>query len=513
MGDLLHLVRFTLETASPLSAASGEAGIFDVALARDANGLPQIGGASLQGVLRHLHDEVHGVAATNSLFGFAEYKTGQAGRLTCSFGAVHDSSDNAVIGLRNDAPDFDDDLLRALAAEAPLIREHVALNCRHVADGRAKFDRAALPRGTRFSFEIALWGDIGNDRRDCVRLRQLLRLVGHPGFRIGGGARRGYGRTKLIWAGYCSCLVASTEDVTKLRDLRDRPPSDKRDLTDITDQIRAGAAPGLTTASFTLIPVGVWRVGSTGVPLRAGQYEMCENSLIDRDRGGPEPREKDADAVPIREPWIEWRDGRGTLVEQNATEYCLFAVPGSAIKGPLAHRTAFHWNRLEGGDRMIEVDEWLRLESKDRAQRIAAVAGRPDRLQSLFGAAKEKADTERGRAARLIVDDSIVQPRYVGAIDHNSIDRFTGGVRNRLLFSEEVVLGGEMQISLTILPPRGGSVEEASVQKAFCAALRDLAAGRLALGAKSLGFCKLAGDIAWCGPAAATWKQAWEQSS
>src|SRR5690606_14210548 len=119
-----------------------------------------------------------------------------------------------------DAPDFEDSLLRRLAFEAPVARDHVKLNRRHVADGAAKFERVAVPRGTRFSFEIALWEsdldwlfgegaatapdepDPSGAPKVPPRSLDLLALLRQPGFRIGGGARRGYGRIALVAAGW-----------------------------------------------------------------------------------------------------------------------------------------------------------------------------------------------------------------------------------------------------------------------------------------------------------------------
>ena len=87
--QILHLVRITLEAISPLSLGSGEIELVDrrrmegreekpsrgteMALVRDANGLPTIPGSALQGVLRHLHSTTYGEDLTKKLFGFADH--------------------------------------------------------------------------------------------------------------------------------------------------------------------------------------------------------------------------------------------------------------------------------------------------------------------------------------------------------------------------------------------------------------------------------------------------------
>src|SRR5687768_5200591 len=101
--EVLHLVRATIEALSPISSASGESDLYDMALVHDANGVPEIAGSSLQGVLRHLYEsrrknsEAEGETETEHLFGFARSdNTGRAGRLIFSCAKVHDSRDVAV---------------------------------------------------------------------------------------------------------------------------------------------------------------------------------------------------------------------------------------------------------------------------------------------------------------------------------------------------------------------------------------------------------------------------------
>lgn len=557
MGRVLHLVRATIETLSPLSTASGDGQMYDMALVRDANGLPEIAASSIQGVLRHLHEERFGAEDSRRLFGFADGDNGQTGRLFFSFGRVHGSDNVAVNGLRvEETPSSaGDELLQRLAADAPLVRDHVALNQRHVADKRSKFERVAVPRGARFSFEIAMWGDAGKEKEDAEALLDLMSLMKHPAFRLGGAVRRGYGKVKLIAAGK---VVLPLSNPAAIRDVRKRPASDlsapfkridiARDLTPVDGDA--------VTIALTLTPIGLWRFGSTGLALRTGAHELRSDRWIDRERGGPDRRGKDVDAASVREPLIDWASNRGCWREPqraaDQTRMPKVTLAGTAIKGPLAHRTLFHWNRLHPGEngagagRMLDPSAWEN--ERDPVRRKAIIAEiaasklgdrkqggawtvRPAELETLFGSVKgdnepaasggEANGRSRGRAARLIVDDADidVKPESIVALDHNSLDRFTGGVRNRLLFSEEVAFGGEIAVTITILPPRGGKDElrapsdwPPDLRRAFCHALRDLCEGRLALGAKSLGFCTATAAPAFQGGAAQEWKTAWDET-
>jgi CRISPR/Cas system CSM-associated protein Csm3 (group 7 of RAMP superfamily) len=558
MGKVLHLVRATIEALSPLSTASGDGSIYDVALVRDANGLPEIAASSIQGVLRHLHEERFGEEETKALFGFAKGDSGQTARLFFSFGHVHGADNVAVNGLRVEetSGSMADELLQRLAAEAPFVRDHVALNERHVADKRSKFERVAVPRGTRFSFEIAMWGDAGKEEEDAKALHDLLSLTKHPAFRLGGAARRGYGKVKLIAAGKA---VMPLSNPAAIRDIRKRPASDLSGPFKPVDMARDLAATDAdaVTIALTLKPMGMWRFGSTGLALRTGKDELRSRELIVAGRN-PDSRDKDVDAASVREPWIDWSGNRGRWCEpQRAADQGRMpkiTLAGTAIKGPLAHRTLFHWNRLRPGadgaaGRMLDPSEW-ESEPPGSAKRKAIIAEiaasklgdrkpggespwtvRPEALERLFGSVKEAAEEltgqedgasrrRRGSAARLIVDDADIEvkPENVVALDHNSLDRFTGGVRNRLLFSEEVAFGGEISVTITILPPRDekGAVLPSdrwppTLLRAFCHALRDLCEGRLALGARSLGFCTAAAP-AFRGADAQAWKTAWDEA-
>lgn len=530
MPECLHLARVTLEAESPLSCASGEAGLFDVVLSRDASGLPQIAGASLQGVLRHLHEATHGREKTMARFGYSQGDLtaqeraaidatkrspgdlhpresnpkydpqGAAGRLFFNFGHVHDSTDVAVTKLRHEAPDFDDGLLRLLAAEAPVQREHVALSHTHTVAGRGKFERVAVPRGTRFSFELALWAGETEGRATLI---EVLSLLLHPAFRIGGAARRGYGRVNIKRAGH---RLLALSDPEAIRETRRTQPSNQDGFADIlpalTAQANSDQSNATVTVTLCLHPLGLWRVGSSGDPVRTGQSDLRKPDGLTGPQGGePEPRNKDVQLAPSRESHVDWSSGQGRLrPDDGATARLL--VPGTGIKGPLAHRTLFHWHRLEG--HTIDPDD------PPDASDLEAWQSRPPELEAFFGAAKKKLDNSadkddaapsqadndppRGQAARVIVDDAVAKAAddHILALDHNAIDRFTGGVRERLLFSEEVVLGGRITTRITILPPPAAGWP-LNLPLAFCHALRDLTEGRLALGAKSLGFCVMDG--------------------
>ena len=552
---VLHLMRVTLEAVSPLSIGSGDtvektvkaqansqrddANYKLATVVRDANGLPTLPGPSVQGALRHVYAAETSLGAADLYFGFADGDDGAAGRLIVGWGAVHDASGVAVVGRRLRSPDADL-LLDRLAADGAdddhdatrggFERDHVALNARSVVDGRQKFARAAVPRGCRFSIEFALWGgasanDIADDH---AQLLQIARLFDHPALRLGGSGGRGYGRVRLLKATH---VIPDLSDATALRALRRQPPSEPFPDTVSGADLMAEPAFGAdflaapVVARLSLTPINPWRVGGRhAASMTEGTYGVRrpDGGFGAPPIDGMEPRGVLDVQTIVREPRIVWNEatGQGEWIAPGPDGPWDFPVPGSAVKGPLVHRALFHFNRRNG--RTLNAEDWIKAKragdeaaQKKALEALTAFARRPEALERLLGSAKESLDAGRdgaGRAARLWVDDGAAAGVVaVQAVDHNMIDRFTGGVKGSALYAEEVLVGGTLNIALTILPPLPGADDAwtDAVVGPVLDALEDLCAGRLAIGAKSLGAFR--GSVAWEGPdaARAPWETAW----
>ncbi|MGE0705158.1 MAG: RAMP superfamily CRISPR-associated protein, partial [Vicinamibacterales bacterium] len=483
---VLHVLRVTIEARSPLSVGGGEdASIYDTALLRDANGLPTIQGASLAGALRH-RLALNAPEAADLLFGFeTEHDlTGSAARLQFSFGRVLDSKGIPVQGLLDEAVITGDELLRHYRLAAPLLRDHVAIDARGVADERKKHMRGAVPRGTRFAFEITMWGTVGEAANDRRHLQLLLGLLSEPTFRLGGATLRGYGQIAIMRTAYRAIDVGvdSPAAVRRLRLSLLGQPSDFEPF--------APAAPehahAVVTGNLRLNPVGVWRIGQGSTAFVQGESK--------------------ASAHPLTEPLVEWVDTTGATTGRlrkaatvSDTGHVTFAVPASAIKGALAHRTIYHYRRLAGD--MIVVDENGLISGAKPASLAAQADAETTGLDELFGSAKSRdeaarSDTgtggDRGKAGVLLIDDSevVVPKSAVIRIEHNSIDRFTGGARGGLLFAEECVLGGDFEVTFRLLRDVSPKLKHAGGL-----ALQDMCQGRMALGATRLGVA--AGTVEW----------------
>lgn len=456
----LQIARMTVETLTPLSIGTGTSvGLFDTALLRDANGLPAVPGSSLAGVLRHLYRRHAACAScTSRVFG----SQNRVSPLSVSWGWIHDSRDRPVRGLLLEKERerlTSDALLRRALEESPLARDHVRLDARGVADGRGKFDRTSLPAGYRFTFELR-WPT--NDEQDTT-LAELASLICLPDFRLGGATRRGLGKIRPVKVEICTLDLGEKKDRDVLADLDGKaqwqelePKWSSRDTV---------------TATLELEPAdGGWRFGQ-------GTTWFGKRTV----EGKP------ADLLPLTEEIVVW-NARGASLSRR------LVLPGSGIKGALRHRTRFHALRLAGWfvDRNeSDAPAWFRGERE------------AEEVEELFGAAKDTEEEggrrrETGHAGRLLVDDVYLETQELksAVVPHNSIDRFTGGVRRGFLFAEEVVTGKKkLRLGVTVLE---ASRVRPHVRRALVLALCDLANGRLPLGASAgRGHGFFEGEITW----------------
>lgn len=492
----MALFRVTLEALSPLSIGGEDAlSYFDMNIARDANGLPTIPGSSIAGVLRHMTEDRLGSEKANKWFGFNN-QTGKVkrrdARLKFTFGYVHNSKNEAVRGMIAQEHLQEDEILNHLVLDHPMKREHVAINARGVTDGRGKFERIAAPKGTRFSFEVSAWLEQEASDVEIEEICNILTFLKMQEFRLGGSTRRGYGQVKVD---RFTLKNFNVNNVQEIRNARNQVPSDAFAVQNNSNTQNTSAF----ILDLKLTPLQFWRIGSGDISFTASNDG------------------KEADLLPLIETQIQWPDDKAS--DENKGELYKFnngkiklAIPASSIKGALRHRTLFHYNRLSG--RMIDVgtlsgnfkNEYLenpdgKAKPKDIDSKFHDEFG-PNALDALFGSAKERKDgygITLGQIGLVILDDAEMEVKQsdIIRIEHNSIDRFTGGVLTGYLYSEEVVTGGTFNLKISLLPFKTNNKENKIIIQSFCLAIEDLVGGRLAIGAKSYGFCK--GEISVIG--------------
>lgn len=446
-----HVALVTLQLTGPLSIGSGAAdGIEDMPMTRDANDLPTIPGSSIAGVLRAATLAEHGADSANALFGYVQGDQGARSQVHVSWGHIHDADNRIREGLQPRNTLLGDALLAPLLDAKPAQRPHARLTHRGAALDTALFNRSYVPAGYRFSFRLQLEGDGEND----TPWHRLLNLLASPGFRLGGASRRGYGSVAI------ADLRARRFDLRQNADLNDYLHLGAgldiahADVLPVTEQPQANAEHWLHMP-LHLDPVTAWRIGGGNKPLGEGG---------------------NSDANPYVETVVDWRTGKGRLRD-------VVTVPGSAVRGALAHRVAYHYQCHTGAfiDPDAETVPGADWNPRDQFTALRGLLGHVGEAQSPTADA-DAIDASRSRwiidDARIPVDE--INNNNLWTLPHVSIDRFTGGARDSLLFSEQLIVGKAIDTRIAIDTSRP---VDKHVRAALHDALGDLAAGRLALGA------------------------------
>ncbi|MFK8016328.1 MAG: RAMP superfamily CRISPR-associated protein [Gammaproteobacteria bacterium] len=467
------LARFTLEAKTPLSIASGTRnGGFDMALATDASGLPSLPGTSLAGVLRNEYRKRFGDDESRDLFGWQDSDVGAPAILHVASGVLQDSLGHAFEGLplspeRRTHLQNDNVLAHAFdQLNRPIFRDAVRISHRGTAAETGKFERVILPAGNRFSCELTLWAASADD----PRWARVCDLLAGAELRMGGGTRNGLGAMRAVELHTAVLKLDDPKDYATFskmgRDIDDMRHLHKQEITLTED-----ASPYLA-ATIKLTPNAFWRVGQGKSAL--GSYE-----------DGNVPR-----LLPLTEPRVTWQDGKGSVGDAEVL------LPGSSIKGALSHRQCFHLNRLQGKWSTLPATS---LPEYDKSEDKV--------LRALYGYARGEGDGQEqpsGQAGRVFVRDVFVSQisGAVGVMPHNVIDRFTGGVRDRLLFSEELIWKTPVDIQVMV---DTAAIEQSIsgdglmlIKQSLALALDDLVNGRLALGsacARGHGFFN--GSVEW----------------
>lgn len=215
-----------------------------------------------------------------------------------------------------------------------------------------------------------------------------------------------------------------------------------------------------------------------------------------------------------------------------------FVIPGSSIKGVLAHRTAYYFNKSQNNnveyiiknfennilnehkkktdkafnkfdkeiqkiynDKKMTLTEkkaalsdlrnkilnfksnFKKLEEKKEEKTIFKnfTEENNEAVRELFGYAKKE---NNGKTGNIIFKDIYIPESYENEtlFNHNVIDRFTGGTKDTALFSEKV-FSYEKGFALKII--HKSSIKETTYYSYFLKAVEDLKNANLAIGGKT----------------------------
>lgn len=425
------LARFVIETETPLAVGSGEKDITtDALVATDVNGLPYIPGTAIAGVMRHMVEELRfDDFDINETFGFQSRKDGQGSKIIFTEAKILNSKGEVVDGMDLDA--IKEDPLLKMYAELP-IRQHVRINEKGVTDKAGKFDEQVCFAGTRFCFEIEI---VDKDDKEKNNFEQMLNQFFCQTFRIGGGTRCGFGKIRVVDLQVRSLdLKKNSSDLQLYLEKPSRLSEQWQGWEKRTTE--ANQTNGWTKYELNLTPDDFFLFGSG-----FGDDE--------------------ADITPVKAKRVDWSSGYGELIDDQVL------IPATSVKGALAHRVAFHYNRLKKRFAGCTGD----MEPK--------VGNENEAVQTLFGYENQK--EKKQARGNLIFSDVIENEMIDKVLNHVSIDRFTGGAIDGALFSEKATYGKGRQFVFTILA-KTSVLNGDNIQESLESAMIDICNGLLPLG-------------------------------
>jgi CRISPR/Cas system CMR subunit Cmr4 (Cas7 group RAMP superfamily) len=505
---LRYQATIVVEAKTPLVIGSGDKDLLlDNPIIRDAFELPYIPATSLAGVLRHTLalDE----KTINSLFGYQEKQNEEGAGSRLIFSSAHLlAADNKVADGLEMATELQKNIQSWLLFPH---RDHARINHKGVADkqGHGKFESELLMRGVRFVFDIELWGD----EHDEENWLKILAAFAHPLFRIGAGTRKGFGALHIV------------EIWHKTFDLREKADLDAY-LAKTTQIQIPSAAVGF--AKFTQSAADFEGFIHYKLTLKPRDFFLFDGQF---DLSRP-PATKSADMTPKTEQILTWQDGKTPTLSDYK-----WLIPATSIKGAIAHRVAFHYNKNinhyaqnESSDFIAEIQNYLaqlntanlsQEKIAEAQQKIAYYLAQLDNdttleeyvgeknkaVETLFGkAAKENEHKENeGQRGRVIFSDIYLDKssREDKFLNHVKIDRYTGGAIDTALFTEKVAHTPE-NFTLDIYVEKAAfqASEDRDIKTAFETTLRELCNEQLPLGGGVMrGHGMMRGDLKIIEPA------------
>lgn len=427
------LARIIIEAKTPLAVGSGNKDIItDALVAKDVNGMPYIPATSIAGVLRSMMGK-----EADSFFGFQAANGGKGSEIIFTEAKILSSTSQVIDGLNIEAVN---DALLEKYVELP-IRQHVRIDSNGVAVDHGKFDEQIVFKGSRFCFEI----EMVSDGTNYGQFQTTLSRLSDSSFRIGGGTRCGFGEIEIIE------LRTKYLDLTKETDL-------KLYLDKSSNLSVAWSGWDDSTKPASHTDSNQWI--SYKLELSPEDCFLFSSGFGD----------EDTDMTPVKARQVNWENNRGQLSDMR------ILIPATSVKGALAHRVAYHWNRLNeyfiGDDR-------------------AKVGKDNEAVKALFGSEGEKEDNEMTNQVRgnLLFSDIIqaLDSHQEKILNHVKIDRFTGGAIDGALFNEKTIYGKNESFEFTILANKvalatTNAETRMIVQEALEAALMDICKGLLPLG-------------------------------
>lgn len=439
-----HIVRLTVEAATPLAVGTGKSCdiLTDAPVAKDVNGLPYIPATSIAGVLRHAMGLTDDQTEGNP-FGYISKSDDND---DSSHGSDIIFTDAVMVGKNGKALDgiqdidWNDEFYRYFQ-DLP-VRQHVRIDHKGTAENNGKFDNEVVYKGTRFVFEIELM----SEKDDKEHIEKAIGHLRYSTLRIGGGTRKGYGKLSIVDCRQASLNLSKPEHLEKYL-------NKSSSLAEDWD-------------GFTKIPV------IESLDYSKWTHYQLKLKPLDFFMFGSGMGDSDADNVYVSELIVSWGSDDKPYIDKDkeCKPQKRVLIPGSSVKGAIAHRTAYHYNKIKGN---------FAENYKDKEKREEITGSNNKAVAEIFG----KADGDKFTRGRILIDDVIkgqAEPKSKSFF-HNKIDQFTGGTMDGALFQEKVIYDKDTEYTFDIYVENSALADD-DIKKAFVQSLRDICAGLLPLG-------------------------------
>lgn len=439
-----HIVRLTVEAATPLAVGTGKSCdiLTDAPVAKDVNGLPYIPATSIAGVLRHAMGLTDDQTEGNP-FGYISKSddnddSGHGSDIIFTDAVMVGKNGKALDGIQD--IDWNDEFYRYFQ-DLP-VRQHVRIDHKGTAENNGKFDNEVVYKGTRFVFEIELM----SEKDDKEHIEKAIGHLRYSTLRIGGGTRKGYGKLSIVDCRQASLNLSKPEHLEKYL-------NKSSSLAEDWD-------------GFTKIPV------IESLDYSKWTHYQLKLKPLDFFMFGSGMGDSDADNVYVSELIVSWGSDDKPYIDKDkeCKPQKRVLIPGSSVKGAIAHRTAYHYNKIKGN---------FAENYKDKEKREEITGSNNKAVAEIFG----KADGDKFTRGRILIDDVIkgqAEPKSKSFF-HNKIDQFTGGTMDGALFQEKVIYDKDTEYTFDLYVENSALADD-DIKKAFVQSLRDICAGLLPLG-------------------------------
>ena len=439
-----HIMRLTVEAATPLAVGTGKSCdiLTDAPVAKDVNGLPYIPATSIAGVLRHAMGLADDQTEGNP-FGYISKSndnndSGHGSDIIFTDAVMVGKNGKALDGIQD--IDWNDEFYRYFQ-DLP-VRQHVRIDHKGTAENNGKFDNEVVYKGTRFVFEIELM----SEKDDKEHIEKAIEHLRYSTLRIGGGTRKGYGKLSIVDCRQASLNLSKPEHLEKYLKKSSSLAEDWDGFTKIS------VIESLDDSKWTHYQL----------KLKPLDFFMFGSGMGD----------SDADNVYVSELIVSWGSDDKPYIDKDkeCKPQKRVLIPGSSVKGAIAHRTAYHYNKIKGN---------FAENYKDKEKREEITGSNNKAVAEVFG----KADGDKFTRGRILIDDVIkgqAEPKSKPFF-HNKIDQFTGGTMDGALFQEKVIYDKDTEYTFDIYV-ENSAIADDDIKKAFVQSLRDICTGLLPLG-------------------------------